>query len=145
MDETVLDKFSDDKWNIHNFDYDDNIAGNKDDEEEEKWHRERESTAYKKQLEEDAKRAKWIENAKPPVRVPEIDSSGRSYGRGGRKVSTARVWIYPGEGIVTVNRSEFLNYFPRESDREMILSPFVATKTCGMFDMMVQVEGGGVT
>lgn len=136
LDETVFDKFSDDKWNIKNF---------SDDEEMEKWHKERETDAYKKQLEEDAKREKWIENAKAPVRVPKIDSSGRSYGKGGRKVSTARVWIYPGEGIVTVNRREFLNYFPRESDREMILSPFVATKTCGMFDVMVQVEGGGVT
>jgi len=121
--------------------------GNEDDklDEEDKWIHDKGSQAYKEQMEDEAKRARWIENAKPPVRVPVIDASGRSYGKGGRKVSTARVWIYPGEGIVTVNRREFLNFFPRDSDREMILGPFVATKTCGMFDMTVQVEGGGVT
>jgi len=143
---TIYDKFSqddaNDKWDIQNFE------GNnyKDEEDEdEKWQKEREAEAYQQQLKEDAQKAKWMENAKPPVRVPKIDQNGKSYGKGGRKVSTARVWIYPGEGILTVNRREFLDYFPRESDREMILSPFVATRTCGMFDVTVQVEGGGVT
>ena len=28
---------------------------------------------------------------------------------------------------------------------EMILSPFIATNTCGKFDVTVAVEGGGVT
>lgn len=94
---------------------------------------------------EEEQKAKWAENAKPPLRVPEIDDFGRAYGRGGRKTSTARVWIMPGEGHVTVNRRTFLDFFPRESDREMILSPLVATNTCGKFDVVVQVEGGGVT
>jgi Ribosomal protein S9 len=104
-----------------------------------------EEKALRMKQEEDAKRKRWIENAKPPVRVPEIDDRGRSYGRGGRKTSTARVWIQPGEGNITVNRREFLDYFPRESDRELILSPFIATNTCGKFDVTVAVEGGGVT
>jgi len=107
--------------------------------------RRREEEALKMQREEEAKRKRWIENAKPPVRVPEIDGRGRSYGRGGRKTSTARVWIQPGEGNITVNHREFLDYFPRESDRELILSPFIATNTCGKFDVTVAVEGGGVT
>ena len=150
FDETIYNRFDDEnnnddneesKWNLQKFD----SSKNNIDPDEEAWHRQRETEAYQKQLEEDTKRAKWIENAKPPIRTIQIDSSGRSYGKGGRKVSSARVWIYPGEGIVTVNRREFLDFFPRESDREMILSPFVATKTCGMFDMTVQVEGGGVT
>lgn len=107
--------------------------------------RQREQAALKMQQEEDAKRRKWIENAKPPVRVPQIDERGRSYGRGGRKTATARVWIQPGDGMITVNHRDFLDYFPRDSDREMILSPFVATNTCGKFDVTVAVEGGGVT
>jgi small subunit ribosomal protein S9 len=109
------------------------------------WRRKQETDALKSQQTEDAQRAKWIENAKPPVRKQEIDERGRSYGRGGRKTSTARVWIQPGEGSVTVNRREFLDYFGRETDRELILSPFVATNTCGKFDVVVAVEGGGVT
>lgn len=133
LDKTIYNKFSNNDYSAT------------EDEDEKEWHRQRETEAYQKQLEEDAKRSKWIENAKPPIRVPKIDSSGRAYGRGGRKVSTARVWIYPGEGMITINRRDFLDYFPRDSDREMILSPFVATKTCGMFDMTVRVDGGGVT
>lgn len=93
----------------------------------------------------DERKARWIENAKPPVRVREIDERGRSYGRGGRKTTTARVWIQPGEGVITVNRRDILDYFPRESHREMIISPFIASKTCGLFDVTVAVEGGGVS
>jgi len=92
-----------------------------------------------------AQREKWIQNARPPVRVQELDAHGRAYGRGGRKTSTARVWIRPGLGMVTINKREFLDYFPRMSDRELILSPFVATRTCGKFDMICMVDGGGVT
>ncbi len=104
-----------------------------------------EQEALRVKQEIDAREKKWIENAKPKVRKVEIDHRGRSYGRGGRKCSTARVWIQPGEGVITINRREFLDYFPRETDREMILSPFIATNTCGMFDMVVRVESGGVT
>lgn len=107
--------------------------------------RKQEEEALKRQQEEDAKKKKWMENAKPPVREQEIDERGRSYGRGGRKTSTARVWIQPGEGMITVNQREFLDYFSRETDRDLILSPFVATETCGKFDVTVAVEGGGVT
>ncbi len=143
--QTIYNKFgNDDKWDITN--YDDSAMGNDQNlDEDELLQRKLEQEAYEKQKEMDAQKAKWIENSKPPVRVPEIDHRGRSYGKGGRKVCSARVWIYPGEGVVTINRREFIDYFPRESDREMILSPFIATKTCGMFDMIVQVEGGGVT
>jgi len=93
----------------------------------------------------DARKARWIKNAKPVVRVRDIDDRGRSYGRGGRKTTTARVWIQPGEGVITVNRRDLLDYFPRETHREMIISPFVASKTCGLFDVNVAVEGGGVS
>lgn len=97
------------------------------------------------QTADEQKRARWIENAKMPVREVQIDERGRAYGRGGRKTSTARVWIQPGDGVITVNRRSFVDFFPRESDRELILGPLLATNTCGQFDMTVAVEGGGVT
>lgn len=99
----------------------------------------------KERMAEEEKRARWIHNAKIPVREVQIDERGRAYGRGGRKTSTARVWIQPGDGVITVNRRPFVDFFPRESDRELILGPFLATNTCGQFDMNVAVEGGGVT
>lgn len=91
------------------------------------------------------KRLRWENNAHKPERVQYLDNRGQSYGRGGRKRASARVWIYPGDGVVTVNRRTFLDYFPRESHRELIVSPFVATQTCGLFDTMVTVEGGGLS
>lgn len=97
------------------------------------------------QEEEDAKKKRWLENARPPQRVPNIDERGRAYGRGGRKTASARVWIEPGFGIVVVNKKDFIDYFHRTSDREHILAPFCATDTCGKFDVMATVTGGGLT
>ena len=97
------------------------------------------------QAAEDAKRKRWIENARPPVRVPIIDDRGRAYGRGGRKTASARVWIQPGFGHVVVNHRPLEDYFDRQTDRELILAPFAATRTCGKFDVTAIVTGGGLT
>lgn len=92
---------------------------------------------------EEAKRRSYIEKSKPPVRIPVIDERGRAFGKGGRKTATAQVWIYPGEGMVTVNKQPFVEYFPRDSHREDILGPMIASETCGKFDIHCIVEGGG--
>jgi small subunit ribosomal protein S9 len=90
-------------------------------------------------------RERWIRNSVPPVRVSMVDERGRSYGRGGRKTASARVWIQPGFGEVVVNRKDFVEYFDRETDRELVLAPLVATETCGAFDLQIMVQGGGLT
>ena len=95
--------------------------------------------------EREAQKKRWIQNARPPVRVSEIDERGRAYGRGSRKTAQARVWIQPGEGEIVVNRKDFVSYFPREADRDHILGPFVASQTCGKFDLTAVVKGGGLT
>ena len=96
------------------------------------------------QREDDERRKRWLENAKPPVRQPIVDERGRAYGRGGRKTASARVWIQPGFGNVVINRKEFVDYFDRMSDRELILEPLAATETLGRFDVTAMVEGGGL-
>jgi small subunit ribosomal protein S9 len=101
--------------------------------------------AQKIQSEDSALRKRWLENAKAPVRVPTIDERGRAYGRGGRKTASASVWIQPGMGHVVVNRKDFVDYFERLSDRELLLAPLAATKTCGLFDVIANVQGGGLT
>ena len=93
----------------------------------------------------EAQKKRWMENSRPPVRVSEIDERGRAYGRGSRKTAQARVWIQPGEGEIVVNRKDFVTYFPRESDRDHILGPFIASQTCGKFDLIATVKGGGLT
>ena len=110
--------------------------------------REERERAAKVAAEEEAKIArlrKWLENTRPPVRVKSIDEKGRAYGKGGRKTASSRVWVYPGEGNITVNGKDFVDYFPRQSDRELILMPFVATQTSAMFDVNTKVRGGGKT
>lgn len=97
------------------------------------------------QDEDDDQKKRWIENAKPPVRKPVIDERGRAYGRGGRKTAAARVWIQPGLGHVVVNHKDLVDYFDRTTDRELVLAPFVATQTCGKFDVTAMVDGGGLT
>ena len=100
---------------------------------------------YRDQLAKEAQQRKWLENSKMPIRNVQVDDRGRAYGKGGRKTSSARVWIQPGDGMVTINRRTLLDYFPRESHRELLLSPLIATQTVGQFDIFATVEGGGLS
>ena len=93
----------------------------------------------------EAQKKRWVATARPPVRVSEIDERGRAYGRGSRKAAQARVWVQPGDGEIVINRKDFVTYFPRETHRDHILGPFVASQTCGKFDVTAVVRGGGLT
>jgi small subunit ribosomal protein S9 len=64
---------------------------------------------------------------------------------GRRKSSVARVRLFPGTGTVTVNNRTIENYFPRPTSRMRILEPFEATETTGQYDVLVSVEGGGLS
>ena len=65
------------------------------------------------------------------------------YGTGRRKTSTARVYLRPGSGKITVNRREFDSYFPNEALRMIIRQPLRLTDTANKFDILVNVVGGG--
>ena len=43
------------------------------------------------------------------------------YATGRRKESTARVFLRPGTGTITVNHREFNNYFPTEALRVQVV------------------------
>ncbi len=64
---------------------------------------------------------------------------------GRRKCSIARVNLTPGTGKITVNKREFEEYFPRETDRLIILNPLRLTSTEKNFDINAKVTGGGTT
>ena len=66
------------------------------------------------------------------------------YGTGRRKTSTARVYLRPGTGTITVNRRAFDQFFPTESLRTQIRQPLVLTEMTGRFDVLATVHGGGV-
>ncbi len=64
---------------------------------------------------------------------------------GKRKTSVARIWMRPGEGRITINGRPLEEYFPREQWRASVQSPLVVTDARGQFDVVVNVQGGGLT
>ena len=79
------------------------------------------------------------------IKVPMRDEQGRAYGTGRRKTASARVWVKPGSGDVTINGQALVDYFPRMSLRTYILEPFVVTHSVGAFDVWLTVSGGGLS
>jgi small subunit ribosomal protein S9 len=65
------------------------------------------------------------------------------YGTGRRMTSTARVYLRPGTGTITVNKREFNAYFPNEALQMIIQQPLRLTETADKFDILVNVDGGG--
>ena len=64
---------------------------------------------------------------------------------GRRKTSTARVILRPGKGEWKINGRTLAEYFPRGTHRIRIEEPFKATGLDGQFDVVVRVNGGGLT
>jgi small subunit ribosomal protein S9 len=66
------------------------------------------------------------------------------YATGRRKEATARVFLRPGSGAITINRRAFDNYFPIEALRVQVQVPLVLTEVTGQFDVLATVSGGGI-
>ncbi|EKD69766.1 MAG: 30S ribosomal subunit protein S9 [uncultured bacterium] len=67
------------------------------------------------------------------------------YGTGRRKTSTARVFLTPGKGVITVNDRELGPYFNRETACMIVRQPLELTGMLGKFDVRVTVDGGGIS
>jgi small subunit ribosomal protein S9 len=65
------------------------------------------------------------------------------YGTGRRKTSTARVFLRPGSGAVTINHKAFDTFFPTEALRTQIKQPLAVTETADKFDVLATIAGGG--
>jgi small subunit ribosomal protein S9 len=76
---------------------------------------------------------------------PKIDAQGRAYATGKRKNAIARVWIKPGKGSITINGRDQEVYFARPVLRMMIAQPLEVTDRLGQFDVVVTVEGSGLS
>jgi small subunit ribosomal protein S9 len=66
------------------------------------------------------------------------------YATGRRKTSTARVFLRPGKGDITVNHREFTRYFPTDALRVQVKRPLQLTETGETFDILATVAGGGI-
>ena len=67
------------------------------------------------------------------------------YGTGRRKKSVARVRIVPGTGVITINKKDIDEYFGLETLKLIVNQPFAATNTMGKFDIIANVNGGGLS
>lgn len=76
---------------------------------------------------------------------PKIDELGRSYGTGRRKSATARVWIKPGTGKITVNGKDQEEYFARPVLRMVLEQPLVEAERRTEFDVVCTVKGSGLS
>lgn len=68
-----------------------------------------------------------------------------NYGTGRRKTATARVFLKPGSGRITINDRSIDNFFGRETGRMIVRQPLELTETLARFDVDVTVAGGGIT
>ena len=67
------------------------------------------------------------------------------YGTGRRKSSTARVWMRPGEGKITINKRPIDEYFGRETLKMVLRQPLELVEQIGKMDLVVNVSGGGLS
>jgi len=65
------------------------------------------------------------------------------YATGRRKTSSARVYLKPGKGKVTINGKESDSYLTRLQSRMVIMQPIELLGQAGKFDLRVMVAGGG--
>ena len=65
------------------------------------------------------------------------------YGTGKRKTSIAKVKLIPGKGNITVNGNDVHEYLPFETLVMDLTQPLEMTNTKEIFDVVVEVKGGG--
>lgn len=63
---------------------------------------------------------------------------------GRRKTAIARAYLKNGNGKFIVNKKEGKDFFRVGSSFEEVLLPFKITNTLGVYDVKVNVNGGGV-
>ena len=72
-------------------------------------------------------------------------SEGLFYGTGRRKTSTARVFLKPGNGDITVNDRPLDEFFGRKTAQMIVRQPLELMDMTVKFDVKVTVSGGGTT
>ncbi len=72
-------------------------------------------------------------------------SDTQFYGTGRRKTSTARVFLKPGSGAITVNDRPLDTFFGRKTAQMIVRQPLELLQLSKTFDVNVTVKGGGTT
>jgi small subunit ribosomal protein S9 len=66
-------------------------------------------------------------------------------GTGRRKTSVARVRLHDGTGKIVINGRSLEEFFTEDKDRNAVVGPLVITEMRNRLDMIVKVQGGGIT
>jgi small subunit ribosomal protein S9 len=66
-------------------------------------------------------------------------------GTGRRKTSVARVRLHDGNGKISINGRSLEEFFTEDKDRGAVVGPLVVTEMRNRLDMIVKVQGGGIT
>jgi len=64
------------------------------------------------------------------------------YGTGRRKTATARVFLRPGSGEITVNDRSLDHFFPNDVLKMIVKQPLLLSETAEKFDAQVSVLAG---
>lgn len=67
------------------------------------------------------------------------------YATGHRKNATAKVWLSPGTGNITINKRTAAEYLGRKTLEMLICQPMEVTDVAGKFDVTATVLGGGIS
>ncbi|HZJ81653.1 MAG TPA: 30S ribosomal protein S9 [Guyparkeria sp.] len=67
----------------------------------------------------------------------------QSYGTGRRKRSSARVFLRPGTGKITINGKSLEDFFGRETAQMVVRQPLELLEVGDRFDVVATVAGGG--
>ncbi|MFY0534635.1 30S ribosomal protein S9 [Nannocystis pusilla] len=67
------------------------------------------------------------------------------YATGRRKSAVARVWLFPGEGKILINRREADSYLCRPTNLKLIEQPLVAAGSREKYDVWATANGGGLS
>ncbi len=65
------------------------------------------------------------------------------YATGRRKTASARIFLTPGKGNITINGMKANDYLKRMQSRMVILQPIETVGQTDKFDVRVTVSGGG--
>ena len=94
----------------------------------------------------------WLLSAVHPSGVPpQFNHEGREFlwrstGEGTKKRARAQVVLMRGSGLIKVNGYEdFWKRWPLYYNRFDVLKPFQVTGMCGVFDVFINVKGGGIS
>ncbi len=64
---------------------------------------------------------------------------------GKRKSAVARIYLSEGKGNIVINGKKFEEYFPTVKHQFTVLQPLKLLGVEGRFDIVVNVQGGGIT